>query len=321
MIPHYVLLVHGIGDEKKGFNRGLSKNIRKEFAAVVTRLSQPAQEGVSIEEAVWSEITQKDQDHLWRLLFPRLPEKRVGWGILFRHPGAWIPRLRYLSYLRQFVMNYLGDPIAYAPGKPKYQQIHDAVLRQCTEIACAAAAKGATSDNPALLTVVAHSLGSVIFSDLFYELTRPDRERAWPPQIRLANFVSMGSPLALYSLRYGFEPTMFSEPITMQDRDHGLWINVYDPQDILGYPLKPLNPQYDRAVFLDKEINAGQWWRFWQWPAQISPFSHLLYWGDDTVAEIIGRKAALDWLRTTHPEMERVLKLEYETYKTWVRDA
>jgi hypothetical protein len=318
MIPHYVLIIHGIGEEKAGFSEPLPKLIGKEFAAHVTRIWQrPPQDEINITEVVWADITQNDQNRLWDRLFPELGRKGVSWGSLLIQPSTWIPRLRYLSAFRRFVVNYLGDHIAYvkSPGVDKYEQIHQRVWASIDQCASEAGQKGATDQKPALLTIVAHSLGSVIACDLSYD-SIIKKKRAWPSQLRLANLITMGSPLALYTLRFG-DPQNSKEPITMQD-PNGLRINIYDPQDILGYPLKLVNRQYDQAVDIDKVINAGQWWKFWQWIKQASPFSHLLYWEDSTVAEVIGRKAALDWLRENQPELGSRLQQEYAKYKSWL---
>ena len=35
------------------------------------------------------------------------------------------------------------------------------------------------------------------------------------------------------------------------------WINFYDPDDLLGYPLKPLNRRYDQVVSEDRSLQTG----------------------------------------------------------------
>jgi len=73
------------------------------------------------------------------------------------------------------------------------------------------------------LTVIAHSLGSVITSDGLYDLTK---NNALPPNLTLDRFFTMGSPIALYGLRYGL--ANFVRPIRPK-----LWINFFYPQDLL----------------------------------------------------------------------------------------
>lgn len=59
------------------------------------------------------------------------------------------------------------------------------------------------------------------------------------------------------------------------------WINIFDPDDALGWPLQPLSPGY-AALVQDRPINAGQGavnWILKSW----NPLSHLAYWSDDKV--------------------------------------
>ncbi len=61
------------------------------------------------------------------------------------------------------------------------------------------------------------------------------------------------------------------------------WLNLYDPDDVLGWPLQPLSEQY-RVLVEDRAINAGQGavnWMLKSW----NPLSHSAYWQDDAVLE------------------------------------
>ena len=103
MIPHYVVFVHGIGDERKGFNRGLMERSQEEFAQTILRLGsqQLAQDGMDLREALWSDVTQPDQNDLWDRLFPHMKGKGMGWSGLLTRPTNWLSRLKYWSTLRR----------------------------------------------------------------------------------------------------------------------------------------------------------------------------------------------------------------------------
>ncbi len=61
------------------------------------------------------------------------------------------------------------------------------------------------------------------------------------------------------------------------------WLNLYDPDDVLGWPLQPLSENY-RVLVEDRAINAGQGavnWMLKSW----NPLSHSAYWQDDAVLE------------------------------------
>lgn len=61
------------------------------------------------------------------------------------------------------------------------------------------------------------------------------------------------------------------------------WLNMFDPDDVLGWPLRPLSPGYHDLVE-DRSINAGQGaidWILKSW----NPMSHTAYWSDDDVLD------------------------------------
>lgn len=61
------------------------------------------------------------------------------------------------------------------------------------------------------------------------------------------------------------------------------WLNLYDPDDVLGWPLQPLSEDY-RVLVEDRAINAGQGavnWMLKSW----NPLSHGAYWQDNAVLE------------------------------------
>jgi hypothetical protein len=65
------------------------------------------------------------------------------------------------------------------------------------------------------------------------------------------------------------------------------WLNIYDPDDVLGWPLQPLSAGY-RALVEDRAINAGHGavdFILKSW----NPTSHSSYWHDDDVVEPLAR--------------------------------
>jgi hypothetical protein len=68
----------------------------------------------------------------------------------------------------------------------------------------------------------------------------------------------------------------------------GQWTNLYDKDDVLSYPLQPLNNEYDRVV-KDVEVNVGGLLSSW------NPASHLEYWTDKHVLERVGTALAETW--------------------------
>lgn len=75
----------------------------------------------------------------------------------------------------------------------------------------------------------------------------------------LCGFITFGSNIPLVTLALDqvvsitFPPAALKEPFCSAAR----WLNFYDPDDVLGWPLKPLSPTYDTAVAQDIQINVG----------------------------------------------------------------
>ncbi len=103
----------------------------------------------------------------------------------------------------------------------------------------------------------------------------------------------MGSLIALWSMRY----PEFGKPITFPPPELHThypnlpyeWVNMYDPDDVVGYPLKTLNEQYRAVVTEDREVNVGNLLEQW------TPISHLRYWGDMDVIHPIADQLVAVW--------------------------
>ena len=62
-------------------------------------------------------------------------------------------------------------------------------------------------------------------------------------------------------------------------KEKARWLNFYDPDDILGYPLKPISEGYAEVVTRDIAINAGGVFSSW------NPLSHNGYWTDNDLTK------------------------------------
>jgi hypothetical protein len=152
--------------------------------------------------------------------------------------------------------------------------------------------------------------------DLIPAGTRLAMGRAPSPLERgetLTDLITLGSPLALYSLRSrGFHrPLLVPAPTASAglgpargagearrrgatDRPAaGGWLNVYSPYDLVSQPLRPLSEEYRLAVREDVRLAVGPWW------AARGPLSHVWYWYDARVADLAGRALAHTWRAQT----------------------
>jgi len=272
-----VAIIHGIGRTEPGFADGLMKDLRRRFAS----------EGADAPDLVmkpvyWSPVLQGGEDELWRRV------KRGG-------PMDF-------TRLRRFMLDFAADAIAYQPlprEKRVYEAIHRVVAQTLRVLAREAGPK-------APLCVIAHSLGTVVASNYLYDLQTAPRKDILPKGVKkemektplekgetLALLYTLGSPIALWSLRY----TDFGKPVRVPApglKKHwpklsGEWVNFYDEDDVIGYPLKTVNAAYGVAVTRDRAVSVGGVFTGW------TPLSHTDYWTEGSVTGPVAKALARTW--------------------------
>ncbi len=304
-----VLFVHGVGIREPDYAGSAIKELRKEFARSTNGAA--AVDDLLIESAYWAPAVMDRED---RLLKGAFPDRAGGWfsglnslthrisngsnlsllplalsGLVRHVPG--IPRIHWPT-LRWAVSNFVGDIVAYQVT-PNTRVVYDAVHACVDEALRRLAAKA--PDAP--LIVIAHSLGSVIASDHFYDLHKGRRvdvgDSALERGETFTSFYTLGSPIALWMERYGD----FSRPVQIPGKASAdpviaaaaEWINFYDADDVLAFPLKGLSADYDAAVDEDRSVSVGALL------LGMSPVSHVAYWNDKAVIRPIANSLAWLW--------------------------
>lgn len=272
-----VAIIHGIGRTEADFADGMMADLRRKFTAAGGAASD-----LVMAPVFWSPVTQGQEDALSRRT------KQGG-------PLAW-------NRLREFMVSFAGDAIAYqpAPGnRDVYEQVHQVVARTLRSLS-------GEAGPAAPLCVVSHSLGTIVASNYFYDVQTQPRRKIVPDRVlaemgqsplekgeTLAFFYTLGSPIALWSLRYAD----FGAPLRMPAPDlarhwpglRGEWINFYDKDDVIGYPLKTVNAAYGEAVTEDRAVGVGSFLTGW------TPASHVGYWTDGKVTGPIAASLAAAW--------------------------
>ncbi len=261
-----VLVVHGMGEqsEQQFGTRFIAETTRRLAALGV------GDDDVRFMRGFWADLLNQRERDL-------LAQMEAG------GPLGW-------RELRGFVVNALGDAVAYRRGTTDrqnlYYDIHARLLERLRELRAAVG-----GDGP--LVVVAHSLGSVIASDFVWDAQHPETGRAqgandFECMRTLAGLVTFGSTIPLFTLALprvvAIAPPRASPALTPAVRAVARWENYYDRDDVLGWPLKTLAPRgplapgehaYADAVDADHEVNVGRAWESW------NPASHTAYWRDD----------------------------------------
>jgi hypothetical protein len=263
-----VLFVHGMGNQTPAYADEMIAEQKQRLARAGV---DP--EHVAFKSVFWGDLLDDRQNSLMR----RMAEQ----GHLA------------LRCLRQdLIVSGLGDPAAYlGPGTDEsayYGAIHarvETTLGELQEMLGGADA--------APLVIVAHSLGCLIASNYLWDA---QKETPWArglaPFTRgetLAGFFTLGCNIPLFTFTNRTEDVM---PIAFPGaqaarafrnkaafRCFAEWLNFYDPEDLLGYPLRPINAAYAKAVTEDVAVNTGPIWR-----------AHTSYWGDPAVNGAIAKR-------------------------------
>lgn len=277
-----VAVVHGVGSQKADFAKAFAARVKARFADEIKGLSDEAEEELQIRGVYWAKIL-ADQE---RELTKRLDASELDWG-----------------EARNIMVDLGGDALAYqlnrqrAPDDPPgtYEAVHVAFAGTLRALA-----HDAGGDAP--LCIVAHSLGTVIASNYLWDLqsgqmplpvTKTMDETSLEFGNTLVALYTMGSPIAVWSLRF----PDFGTPITFPapdliDRYRNVpaeWVNIFDADDVIGYPLKCLNDDYERNVTEDIAENVGSLATMW------NPASHVGYWTDRGVVGRVAQGLAQVW--------------------------
>jgi hypothetical protein len=269
---------------------------------------------VAFEPCHYSPILQAQQDVTWR----RLTASGV--------------RMDMRS-VRRWALSNLGDPVTYlsgymqAPGgQPAYLAVHERVRDSLAKLE-ARLSPGAGRP----LAVLAHSLGSVVVSNYVWNEQReageieprrlkasaPTAGAAAAPAVRRAvgrtEFERMETLTTLVT--YGSTIPLFLPPsppiecigfpratLPPHYRAVARWQNVFDPDDVLGYPLRGIWDVTHDTVIDDVVVNAGPW------PVSATPFAHTMYDRDDDFLDLVARelRAALSVAEDQLPNSDLV---------------
>jgi len=258
-----VLIVHGMGSQPENFADGIIEKLEDKISDYGLNDND-----ICWEPVYWAPILSRREAQLWR-------------DISTKNDLHWVD-------LRKFVINAIGDAIAYQiiPGETNstYYKIHDIVYESIVNLK----AKLGNNDKP--IIVIAHSIGSVIMSDYIWDRQKkrdPGRYgyTSFERMETLAGFITFGSPIPLYTLAYDPVESIKFPPDTLPAhlREKAKWLNFFDVDDVLGWPLKTLSKSYDSCVSEDNEINVGGILTSW------NPQCHSKYWKNDDFIEPVAQ--------------------------------
>jgi len=271
-----LITVHGMGETPPTYADGLMDRLRGQLGSLAGQ--------VVMRSVYYQKILQDNQNYVW---------ERTREHSTVRYPD-----------LRKFVLFGFGD----AAGLENRKEIPGSVY-ELAQGEIARTLLSAHAVRPGMPVVfVAQSLGCQVLSSYIYDAQKAAKGQpvsagiwrnidAWAlAAVGRAltasekTFLGAGTCAALVTTGCNI-PVFIAAHKIMHiipiERPTSLfkWINFYDPDDVLGWPLQPLPGGY-RELVEDRVVNASGGvasllLRSW------NPFAHNSYWDDATVVEAI----------------------------------
>lgn len=252
-----VVTLHGMGMASDGYADGLK--------AKLAALLGDAWNQVSFHAIHYQHIHQQSQDQLWQDI-ENQPDNDVA-----------------NRYLRRFFLYHFSDALSLERGRcsvePSYQRIQEAIGDGLTHVH---QTFGPGQEYPVIF--IAHSLGCQVISNYLWDKDQgqnffDQRRPKWQQLDNLSTLVTLGCNIPVFTAglakRQAFRPP----------NEGFRWHNFYDPDDILGWPVRQLGRDFERMA-TDFAVNAGGIFTSWNF------FSHMGYWTDwdivHHIAQLIG---------------------------------
>jgi hypothetical protein len=281
-----VAIIHGMGNQKQDFADEMVDLIKKQFAKKLECIVTNPSSYLVFQPIQWSSVFEEREEKLYE--------------------NVVLANDLDFKGLRKFTIQYVGDVIAYQQvetSRQNYERVHELIGKHLNIIS-----NKAGKDVP--LCVISHSLGSVIASNYFYDLQAKrnsvscivNESSPLENGLTLTLFYTLGTALPLWSLRYH----NFNRPINIPSKElqqyypglKGEWINFYDKDDVLGFPLRDVDQTYLDAVTEDRQVNIGGLLTSW------NPFCHTGYFKN---MEVIDR--IVDGLVRTWKQVNKIEKI------------
>lgn len=252
-----VLFIHGMGSTMDDYAHDAIQELRNRISG----------RGLNREDVAWESV-------FWApVLSPR--EKQLWVDLSAENDLNW-------AKLRKFFINGFGNTTAYQQVQDRrndvYGRIHGLIHDALRELR----GRLGAADKP--LVVIAHSLGSVMVTDYIWDRQKGrDVERFGATPFErmetLAGLITLGSNIPLFTLAHDPVTCIEFPPqgLPQNLKKRAKWLNFYDSDDVLAWPLKPLSTNYSETITEDIEVSVGNILTSW------NPANHAAYWSDDGV--------------------------------------
>ncbi|CAA0085264.1 Uncharacterised protein [BD1-7 clade bacterium] len=255
-----LITLHGMGENPKNYAQPLAKNLQQTMG--------DAWRKVSFQQVQYADLLQKPQNKLWQDMISA--------------PGNNMD----FQKLRRFFLHSFGDA-----GSLEYSARHNQdkylATQQTIQTALLNALNDLGNDPSKPVVIIAHSLGCQVICNYLWDAQHnrhifdaaPSRSAQQNQFLRLhslAGLITIGCNIPLFVSGID-QRQCFAAP-----NDQFRWDNYYDPDDVLGWPLKQMGDSF--SIVNDQPLDVGSALTGW------TPLSHTQYWTDEGVSERVARR-------------------------------
>lgn len=255
-----LITLHGMGKLKPSYFSDLEDGLKDLLGSDWTR--------ISFQNVQYAPVLQEPQNKLWRDMIST-PDNDID-----------------ATKLRQFFLFGFGDA-----GSLEYSAHNDKIKYLAVQQEIQSALKKAYldfgQDKTKPVVIVAQSLGCQVISNYLwdaehkkyiFENTRntDNNELEFLKLKSLRNLITTGCNIPLFISGIS-DRKCFRKP-----NPSFKWDNYYDPDDVLGWPLRQLGKSF--KIVNDHDVNVGGIFTSW------NPFSHGKYWSDKDVVRPVANK-------------------------------
>lgn len=254
-----LITLHGMGRVSENYFSDLEKRLKKELDDDWTR--------VSFQNVQYAKILQDPQDELWKAIMSA--------------PDNDVDAIRF----RRFFLYGFGDAGSLEHSahreKIKYIEVQKEIQKKLKR-----AYSDFGQDHTKPVVIIAQSLGGQVISNYLWDAEKHEYifKNTKGDESDQLNFLRLKSLKHLVTT--GCNIPLFIGGISdrqcfKKPNPQFEWDNYYDPDDVLGWPLRQLGASYN--IVNDHHINAGGFFTSW------NPLSHLNYWSDNDVIKPLAK--------------------------------
>ena len=254
-----IVTVHGMGTQEENYYKALERKLRRYVGP------RKWDDKVHLQSVYYQGLLQGNQERYWDEADDR-------------HNLRW-------DFLRKFMLFGFSDAGSIEHSLHGNQVLYKAVHHEIASALDASLEVLGNARKPVI--VLAHSLGCEQVSNYIWDAqwdkryfegdVGTDAQKKFRRLKSCKALVTTGCNIPLF--KAGLDYAKIFDRLNKQFE----WYNFFDPDDVLGYPMRYMSSSYDVSWLKDHPVNVGNFFTGW------NPLSHNGYWEDRDVLKPLAK--------------------------------